>query len=732
MNRRLLTISLVAALAGAAPVAVADEPVPPEAPVLHAELERGSLVIDGTTIGATTPKVVDGDVSDWTGTASGYGGTTVRSNGELIYTDHLFDAYGADDGGDAERLATLDPLADAVPDTYRLDPLYQADPGGQFGVPTEAFPLPEADEAYGDGDHVDGADLREVRLASDGRRLYVLARTTTMIAGDEPTLLVRVGGVEHHLRPGDPDVVFAADGFTNAIEASINLRTKGATTTRGPLRASTATVVVATGTGVGDAFVPANVAFRTEPVRTWWDKQQALALHAGTYDPFEIDVDLGALAAGVTDTWHPGPGYFDRIFESTTANISTEGGHDGIWQHYGVYVPTAYDGTTPAPMTVWLHWRGGKAHSAAAVTPRVFRDFGEGRNGIVVAPRGRGTSTWWIGEGMADFLEVWDDATTRFAVDLDRVAVSGHSMGGNGSYVLSILMPDRFAATLPVAGPVTQGAWTGADFEGCDDMVFDEYSPCYIQTNEGDARVQHHRRLLDNLRNTPIAIFQGAIDELVPTSGVTRQVERLVELGYRHRYYVFPTYEHFSHPIVDEWLELARYANAHQRPSTPARVTFVRDLPFERRVEQGTNATSTAMLSFDFDDAWWMRDLTPVDDTDGVARFDGRSLAVADPADLTVPEAGGPAAVGQAGPYMMTGLAWLAEPLAAPSTANGFEITLAGARAVTLDLVAMGIDVGATVTGTVTTDSTLELHLVTPDRTTTFTIAPGTHEVSLP
>jgi len=715
VNRKTLLGVVAASLVGVTPIAIADEPLPPEAPLLHRELARGELVLGEVSYVTPSAKVVDGDPSDWIGTGTGFGGTAVRSAGELVYTDHLFDAYGADNGDDAERLATLGPLAAEVPETYRLDALWKEDPGGQF-TDTDGTPL-AAEEQYGDLDHVDAADLREVRLASDGSFLYVLARTTTMRAGSEPTLRVTVDGTDHFLRPGDADVVFAPgidgpDGpdYTNAIEARL------------PVSGATASVVVTAGTGTGADFVPANVAFRDEPVRTWWDQQQALALGAADLSPFTVTVNLADLAAGVTDTWRLGPGYFDRIFESTTANVSTEGGQDGIWQHYGAYVPAAYgDGSVAVPMTVWLHWRGGKAHSAGAVAPRIFRDFGEGRNGVVISPRGRGTSTWWIGEGMADFLEVWDDAFATFNIDASRVGLSGHSMGGNGSYVLGTLMPDRFAATMPVAGTVTQGAWTGADFEGCDELEYDdEYSPCYIQTNQGDARTQHTRKLLDNLRNTPIAIFQGAIDELVPTSGVTRQAERLVELGYRHRYYVFPTYEHFTHPVVDEWMELARYANAHQRPEMPARVTYRRDMPFERRVEEGARDIDTPpVLSFDFDSAWWMSDLTAADPVDGVAGFDGITMAVPDPGHVLVPEAGGPAAPGQVGPYAMTGLAWLDDPLGSTETRNRFQVTLTGASAVTLDLAGMGIDESQPYTWSVATDTPVTVHLVHADGTTT-------------
>jgi hypothetical protein len=294
MNRKLIAVTLAVALVGIVPAAVADEPLPPEAPLLHPELARGDLVFGPSTTAKRKAKTVDGNLSDWTGTASGYGGTTVRSRGELIYTDHLFDAYGADDGGDADRLAQLAPLTDASPSTYRLDALYKEDPGGQF-TDTDGTPI-HGEEQYGDLEHVDAADLREVRLASDGSSLFVLARTTTMRAGAEPTLLVQIDGVAHYISPGTAGAAFNADGYTNAIEARIPLgTTKPGRSARNARRARTVApvrVVVAAGTGTGDGFVPANVAFRTEPVRIWWDEHQALALHDHTYAPFEITVDV--------------------------------------------------------------------------------------------------------------------------------------------------------------------------------------------------------------------------------------------------------------------------------------------------------------------------------------------------------------------------------------------------------------------------------------------------------
>jgi predicted peptidase len=97
-------------------------------------------------------------------------------------------------------------------------------------------------------------------------------------------------------------------------------------------------------------------------------------------------------------------------------------------------------------------------------------------------------------------------------------------MGGWASYLLPILYPDRFAASLPYAGVPTQGLWVGCEFD-----------PCFQGTNGGNAKDQWTNPLLDNLRNVPIAISHGVEDELVPVTGAIRQAEKLTKLGYRNR-----------------------------------------------------------------------------------------------------------------------------------------------------------------------------------------------------
>lgn len=729
MRRR---IALIAAVACLAPVVVADADTQPDdlIPVLHAAVPTGSWHTEPAGTEPVSLKTVDGDISDWIGTPTRFAGTSVLSRGEYIYSDHVLDAYGADDGGDADRIATFGPVNDRIGQAYRIEPLMQADVPGEVGAPN---PYP-VDEEYGDAGYQAKADLVELRLAADDEYLYVLARTSAMSNPTDTAVLLLANtqtGTRSTLDPfgagikaGVSEVaillahgagraveidsgastsieaVANPSGYTNAIEARIPLAL--VTITGGPnveFRAGAGLYSASTG---GFADLPgssnlANIAFRTrEPVRIASDQQQAIALFNGSIDDFRMNVALEVLQDGWTERFVPERGYFERVFTSST-QISSEGGSEGIFQPYGVYLPAGYaTRTAPVPATFWFHWRGGKAHSAGTMIPRLFRDVGEGLGGIVISPRGRGTSSWYLGRGQVDFLEVWDDAMATFDVDRDRVYSIGHSMGGWASYLFPILYPDRFAATMPVSPPVTQGAWTGLDFPNCDEYNYEEYTFCYVGANDSTPRIQHTRPLLENLRNVPIAIYAGGADELVPISGEIRQAERLLQLGYQHRLYVFPTYEHYTPPVVDEWMEGARYFAQHKRDPNPRQVSYIRDMRFERSVEIGPSQTQNPYpgLNFDFDRAYWMSGLTPADPVNGRATFEGTAGGIAGPEMITVPEAGGPAAPGQAGPFAMTGLRSIPDPTGRTTGWwNAFEVTMTGATAVTLDIRRMGLPI---------------------------------------
>jgi hypothetical protein len=150
---------------------------------------------------APTPKTVDGSAADWTGEAPGFSGLSSYSAGEYVYADYLFDAFGADDGDDAERVARNDALErptrastgssrpTSTTRPARSAPQQRARARGGAAVrrrastPTAAATSPPA-------------DLREVRVAADATTVSLLVRTTTMTAERSAGVVVLADTVE--------------------------------------------------------------------------------------------------------------------------------------------------------------------------------------------------------------------------------------------------------------------------------------------------------------------------------------------------------------------------------------------------------------------------------------------------------------------------------------------------------------------------------------------------------
>src|SRR3954447_26085296 len=545
--RRLLAFFL------AMPLCIPGAAFAANVPVLTADVPAGGGATAPLAAASDPARAVDGNFSDWTGRLPGFGGAMDYSRGELVYQDHIFDAYGADNGQDAARFQAEDPLQAAVPEAYRIDPALEYAPG-EFGVPMGPFTF---NTNYGDLPHQDQADLSQVRLGTDASGdLWLLARTTTMDDAKPTTALL----VLLDTKPGDTQlgigfnsgpmqttkaeqalflfgdhgyvqnlsdgsiqplpagsVATNAAGYDNAIEARLPALLLGGSRKPG--------VAVAAGKAhaSGDGFENiANVAFRTkEPARDWWEKQQALSLYDKTIDPFFATADLDAMQAGRNERYRPTAGYHDRIYDSSPA-ISRERSRDGVLQHYGLYIPTSSSSDRRNPVQWWFHFRGGRAHIAAAVVPGVIKQMGEDANSLVVTPDGRGSSTWYVGKGQVDFQEVWADVHRLVSIDRDREYIAGHSMGGWASWLLPILYPDRFAAAFPASGPLTQGLWVGCDGDGC------------LQEPQNGGRVKDEwvTPLMPNLKWVPYVNYQGAADELVWASGVTAQMEKMREAGF--------------------------------------------------------------------------------------------------------------------------------------------------------------------------------------------------------
>jgi predicted peptidase len=162
---------------------------------------------------------------------------------------------------------------------------------------------------------------------------------------------------------------------------------------------------------------------------------------------------IGAAAQGTSDPSVLAPGLHERTL--------ARAGEPGI--SYAISIPPTYSPSTPAPLILALHYGIGNRDSTGVGGDLVKGIIGsalEELGSIIVAPDSvRGNWSTFENEKAVDVL--LDMVMARYAIDKKRVAVTGYSMGGTGSWHLAEKFPERFSAALPIASrpPASADGW---------------------------------------------------------------------------------------------------------------------------------------------------------------------------------------------------------------------------------------------------------------------------------
>jgi len=147
-------------------------------------------------------------------------------------------------------------------------------------------------------------------------------------------------------------------------------------------------------------------------------------------------------------------------------------------RRYSVYVPSAYDGHTPAPMLMVLH--GCKQTERDMLDQTGFNALAERDGFIVIYPfitsydGSRRPNCWgfWfdqhIHEGageVEDLYQLAREVEARFAIDPQRRYVTGLSSGGAMAVALAVARSEYFAAAGAAAGlPYAESSWSVSFF----------------------------------------------------------------------------------------------------------------------------------------------------------------------------------------------------------------------------------------------------------------------------
>ena len=184
---------------------------------------------------------------------------------------------------------------------------------------------------------------------------------------------------------------------------------------------------------------------------------------------------------------------------------------DGSAQYYGVQPGRNRD--PRGPLYLSLHGASVEAiGQAEAYSPKPF--------GPIVCPTNRRPFGFdWEDWGRLDALEVLNDAKFRFEPDPSRIYLTGHSMGGHGSWQLASHFPNLFAAVGPSAGWVSFWSYAGG-------IRFPNPGPIEKML-ERAASPSDTLGLIENLTRMAIYILHGDADDNVPVTEARAMREAL-------------------------------------------------------------------------------------------------------------------------------------------------------------------------------------------------------------
>lgn len=190
-------------------------------------------------------------------------------------------------------------------------------------------------------------------------------------------------------------------------------------------------------------------------------------------------------------------------------------------------------------------------------------------HGVVVAPTNRRPYGFdWEDWGRLDALEVLALAERAFGTDPRHTYLTGHSMGGHGTWQIGAHYPDRFAAIAPSAGWVSFWSYAGGP-----------------RTEDGTPIERILRRatnasdtlgLSRNYRHYGIYILHGDQDDNVPVAQARTMRKQLGEFHPNFAYYERPGAGHWWGNECMDWPPLFDFLRQNTRPAAHT----VRDVEF--------------------------------------------------------------------------------------------------------------------------------------------------------
>ena len=214
---------------------------------------------------------------------------------------------------------------------------------------------------------------------------------------------------------------------------------------------------------------------------------------------------------------------------------------------YQVYVPSNWTKKKKWPVILFLHGAGERGDDGLIQTQvgigSAIRLRADRVPAIVVFPQCSKNRWWAEAQMQAQALKALDQTMKEFNGDTVRVYLTGLSMGGHGTWVMASSNPAKFAAIAPICGLTrTPPGYGLAESD-----------------SEASAPADRYQAFAAKIGKTPVWVFHGDADPVVPVSESRKMVEALKAAG-NVRYTEYPGVEHnswdkaYGEPEFFSWL----------------------------------------------------------------------------------------------------------------------------------------------------------------------------------
>jgi len=223
---------------------------------------------------------------------------------------------------------------------------------------------------------------------------------------------------------------------------------------------------------------------------------------------------------------------------------------DSSFYRYQVYVPRPYPLSRGLPVILYLH--GADAGGSDGLLPTkgcigsAVRADPMRWPFLIVFPQ-IPFNQRWMGRNTAVALGALANTLAEFDGDSSRVFLTGFSLGGSGAWYMAAETPQRFAAVVPVDGRVVLAGRVSLPVD-----VPPQTSTLIFAENPSSL-------LAELLRRTPVWVFHGASDPVVPVEDSRQIVQALRALQAPVRFTEVPDGQHecataYGDPRLPRWL----------------------------------------------------------------------------------------------------------------------------------------------------------------------------------